>query len=177
MTLTEKQMRHALRLLNDKLRHPVRLIVGGGGAMILAHHFSLVTSDIDAVPASGTTALELDPLVKQVANEQGLPKDWLNPYYSTFTHVLPADYGSRLENVLALDRLSVDALSLDDLLIMKCFAGRMKDRVHARALIQNGARVRFVEQHLESLRDRKIPGAEQAIDFLDEVLDTVEPGR
>jgi hypothetical protein len=172
MNLAPDQMIQALTQLDAKLSRPVRLIVGGGGALILAHHFRLATADIDALPASGATVSELDPLVKEVAAELGLPSDWLNPYFGTFTHVLPADYGERLQTVLSLSRLTVEALSKDDLLIMKCFAGRMKDRAHARALVQKGADPKRVEAHLTQLREKRIPGAEKALDFLDEVLDT-----
>jgi hypothetical protein len=60
--------------------------------------------------------------MKEVAKELEIPPDWLNPYYVTFTHVLPADYGSRLITALSFPNLEVQSLSKDDLLIMKCFA-------------------------------------------------------
>jgi hypothetical protein len=163
-------MRRALEALAAQLPAPIRLIVGGGGAMILAHRFQLATTDIDAVPV-GMSPHELDPAVKAVASKLGLAPDWLNPYYSTFTHVLPQDYGTRLVGVLSAPNLEVLALSKDDLLIMKCFAGRQKDVAHARELIRAGARVAFVEAHLERLKRLRIPKAEAALDFLDEVVD------
>ena len=141
--------------------------------MLLAHGFPLQTADIDGVPASGVTIDELDPHIKDVSRELKLPSDWLNPYFVTFTHVLPSDYGSRLIPVCAFPNLEVLALSLDDLLILKCFAARLKDKQHARALIQKGARVKYVEEHMEKLRDQNIPNADRALDFLDEVLDLV----
>ena len=141
--------------------------------MLLGHHFPLATTDIDGIPGVGMTMEELDPLVKEVANELKLPKDWLNPYYVTFTHVLPRDYNTRLVSVFQFSRLAVEALSKEDLLIMKCVAGRIKDQPHAKALIQSGANIQFVEKHIESLRIKGIPGAEKALDFLDEILDTV----
>lgn len=173
MNLTAENMRQALECLDRHLSKPVKLIIGGGGAMLLAHQFPLVTADIDAVPAQGATVEELDALIKTVARELKLPSDWLNSYYSTFMHVLPADYGARLQTVCELPHLTVMALSKDDLLIMKCFAGRMKDRAHAKALLQKGARAEFVESHIEGLKKRNIPNADRALDFLDEVLDLV----
>lgn len=168
-SFTSAQMLAALEALNHKLKNPLTLIVGGGGAMILAHSMSLVTTDIDGIPAKGMTPAELDPLIKQVAQEQTIAHDWLNPYFSTFTHVLPSDYGSRLVSVATFSWLTVKALSREDLLIMKCVAGRMKDRQHARALIQLGVNMALVENHLEALAKKKIPGAPQALDFLDEL--------
>lgn len=171
MNLTADLMRKALETLARKLPRNTKLIVGGGGAMILAHHFPLQTMDIDGIPAVGMTVEELDPLIKQVAAELGLSPDWLNPYYSTFSHVLPSDYGMRLETVCTFPKLMVLALSKTDLLIMKCFAGRMKDRAHAKALIEHGADVSLVEKHIEYLASRNIPKTDEALDFLDEVLD------
>jgi hypothetical protein len=48
--LTKDLMLKALLALDRKLNKKVTLIVGGGGAMILAHEFPLATSDIDAIP-------------------------------------------------------------------------------------------------------------------------------
>jgi len=173
MNLTAQLMESALKALDRKLNTPVRLIIGGGGAMILAHHFPLATTDIDGIPGVGMSAEELDPYIKEVARELNIPSDWLNPYYVTFTHVLPKDYSSRLKQVFGFSNLTVEALSMDDLLIMKCFAGRMKDQPHAKALIRSGAHIKFVENHIESLKKLGIPGADKALDFLDEVMDTV----
>jgi len=172
MNLTAQLMKTALEALDAKLKTSVRLIIGGGGAMILAHHFPLATTDIDGIPGAGMSAEELDPFVKEVANELNLPKDWLNPYYVTFTHVLPKDYNIRLKIVFEFSHLTVEALSKDDLLIMKCFAGRIKDQPHVKALVRSGANTKFAENHIESLKAKGIPGAEKALDFLDEILDT-----
>lgn len=173
MNLSAEMMKTALKCLAGKLLRPVKLIVGGGGAMILAHHFPLATTDIDGIPGAGMSAEELDPFIKAVAQEVNLPSDWLNPYYATFTHVLPKDYSTRLVTVLEFPHLTVQALSKEDLLIMKCFAGRMKDQPHAIALLRSGADLIVAERHIESLREKGIPGAQKALDFLDEIQDQV----
>ena len=169
MDMTAQLMRTALKSLNRRLKKPVHLIVGGGGAMLLAHHFSLSTKDIDAVPAKGVTMDELDPYIKEVAKELELAPDWLNPYYSTFAHVLPTDYGSRLVEIFSLKWLKVSALSKEDLLIMKCFAARQKDVVHARALFRKGTRLDIVKKQFEYLKARRIPGCDKASNFLTEI--------
>jgi hypothetical protein len=64
----------------------VELIVGGGSAMILAHHFPLATSDLDAIPRGGIEFQSLEKYIHLIAEELQLPKDWLNPYFSTFSH-------------------------------------------------------------------------------------------
>jgi len=161
------------RLMEKNDAPDVLLIVGGGGAMALAHGIQLVTSDIDAVP-KGMELETLDKLVKETAAVNGLPPDWLNPYYATYTHVLPADYGERLVEVFRGARLTAKALGLDDMLIMKCFAGRLKDKKHAKELLLKGASAKKVEAHIEALARKNIPGATKALDFLDEVRDEVQ---
>lgn len=171
--LTSEIMLQALRRLDELIDSEVSLIVGGGGAMILAHGFPLATSDIDAVP-KGMELGELDVLVKKIAAEQALPPDWLNPYFSTFAHTLPSDYGTRLIEVFRGKRLRALALGKEEMLIMKCYAHRQKDVGHAKALIKKGADLARVEAQIEFLRKKGIPGSKEALDFLDDVLDQVE---
>ncbi len=168
--LVKESMLKALERLNQLLDQPVTLIVGGGSAMILAHDFKLGTSDIDALP-KGIELGMIDPLIKQIAKEQNLAPDWLNPYYSTFAYTLPSDYGDRLICVFQGTNLKALALGKEEMLIMKCFAHRQKDVTHAKALIKGGANIAQVETHLEHLRKKRIPGAENALDFLDDIRD------
>jgi hypothetical protein len=168
--LTAQIMKEALTQLDGQLSTPVVLVMGGGGAMILAHGYQLGTSDIDAVPR-GISIAELDVLVKKIATQLGLQADWLNPYFSTFSHTLPGDYSTRLIEVFTGAWLKVDALGKEDMLIMKCFAHRQKDVGHARALIKKGADLNFVSNHIEALLKKGIPGAQVALDFLDDVQD------
>ncbi len=173
--LTRDSVRRAFAALDAQLPTPLTLIVGGGGAMLLAYGIHVATSDVDAYPASGgMTVEELDPFVKKVAREVGLAPDWLNPYYSTFAHVLPADYGKRLVDVFAGGKLRVRSLGVEDLLVMKCFAGRSKDRSHARALLRRSPDLKIVSDRLEELMGKRVPGALRALDFFDDL--TAEAG-
>jgi hypothetical protein len=165
-----KKMRQALNALDSLLTQEVSLIIGGGGAMLLAYDFPLVTTDIDAVPR-GLSSDELAPLIEKVAASLGLPTDWLNPWYSSFTYVLPSDFRDRLVSVFQGKHLSAQALGKEDLLLMKCFAHRQKDIPHARALVRAGAIVDTVFNRIEELKKRKIPGAALAWDFLETILD------
>lgn len=167
-TLTKKIMQDALKLLDKKLGTPITLILGGGGAMVLAHQFPLATMDLDAAPVGEDFSI-LDPLVKEIAKELNLPGDWLNPYFSTFSHTLPEDFKTRLIKVFSGKSLTAQALGKEDMLILKCFAHRQKDIPHAKALTKLGVDIKFVEKHIESLRKKKIPGADEALDFLDDV--------
>ena len=138
--------------------------------MVLAHGIPVRTTDVDAYP-TGMSVEELDPYIKQVGRERGLSGDWINPYYATFAHVLPPDYGTRLREVFAGERLRVQALGAEDLLVMKCFAGREKDVGHARRLLRLVGDVSPVEARIEELAKRRVPGAVEAMDFLDDLLE------
>jgi hypothetical protein len=169
--LTREGLGRAFAALDAALPRSLTLIVGGGGAMLLAHGIPVATEDIDAYPAAGgLTVEELDPFVKKIAKDLGLPPDWLNPYFSTFAHVLPADYGMRLVDVYTGGMLRVRALGVEDLLVMKCFAGRAKDRSHARTLLRRSPDLGVVSDRLEELLEKRVPGALQALDFFDDLL-------
>lgn len=173
--LTQAIMQSALQLLDKKWgkknsHQKLVMMMGGGGAMILAHGFPRGTTDIDAI-AKDVAPDQLGQLIHEVATELQLEPDWLNPYFSTFSHTLPTDYAERLVTVYDGPHLRVDALGKEDLLIMKCFAHRTKDIPHARALIRAKADLKIVENRLEELLKKKIPGAQAAIDFLQETLD------
>ena len=169
-SLTAEKMLQALKALDALLTVNTGLIIGGGGAMLLAHQFPLATADIDAVPR-GLSSDELAPFIEQVAKELELPLDWLNPWYSNFTYVLPPDFADRLVDVFSGRHLVAQALGKEDLLVMKCFAHRPKDVAHARALVRAGADLDMVFGRIEDLRKRKIPEAKPAQDFLEDILD------
>lgn len=156
--------------LDRELSKTLSLIVGGGTSMVLAHGYPLATADIDAIPKN-VSFDEIDASVKKVAMKLGLPGDWLNPYFSSFTHVLPADFSSRVIRVFSGRHLEVDALGREDMLIMKCFAHRPKDLGHARALLKAGVDMAIVEGAIESCLGRGVPGAQTALDFLDELVE------
>ncbi len=166
-------MKQAFSALDRKLTKPLKLVMGGGGAMIFAHGFPLATTDVDAIP-KGLEIHELDLLTKEVALELHLPPDWLNCYFASFAFVILPDYEKNLISVFTGDYLVVAALSAEDMLIMKCFAHRAKDISHAKALIKNGVNLQKVEQQIEKLKAKKIPEAKAALDFLDELLEQME---
>ena len=152
--LDPPSLRKAFRVLDARIEAPVTLIVGGGTAMMLAYGLPVRTRDVDAYTATG----HLEDLAP-----------WMNPYFETYTHVLPSDYGSRLKEVFAGERLRVMALGVEDLLIMKCFAGREKDIGHARALLRKGPDLVLVDGRIQQLIEKGIQGAREAGDFFDDL--------
>ena len=164
-------MREALTLLDRKLDEAARLVVGGGGAMLLAYGHTLATQDVDAFATPGTNLSDLEGRARDVAASLGIAPDWLNGHFVTFTSVLPQDYATRLRRVFEGKYLAIDALGPEDLLVMKCFAGRTKDRPHARKLLALAPDLSVVDRQLELLQQRRFPGAERAADWFDDLRD------
>ncbi len=161
-----EQMKKALAALDKEVREPLQLLVGGGAAFVLAHHIPLSTSDIDAIPfKTKMTLAELDVHAKRVAAKLKLPPDWLNNYFATFTYSLPKDYGDRLVSIFKGKKLTALALGKEDLLVMKCFAGREKDIPHARLLLKKKIDLKTVSQHLHHCLEERLPKAQEALDF------------
>jgi hypothetical protein len=57
---------------------------------------------------------------------------------------------------------------------MKCFAGRDKDRPHARRLLREHTDIGIVDRQLELLAQRRYPGAQKAADWFDDLRDEVD---
>ena len=164
----------AFRALDQKLPQSVSLLLGGGGCMVLAYDFPLATHDLDAVIyKSSLTLADISPLVLTVAQDLNLPNDWLNPHFETFLFSLPKDYESRLVNVFSGRHLIVNGLGVEDLLILKCFAGRDKDIPHARALLKRSLDLDLVYAHIHTLMYKNIPKARDALDFLDDLVEAL----
>lgn len=169
------RMRRALSQLDAKMTAAARLVVGGGAAMVLAYAHPIATEDVDAFAFKGGLRLaDLDALAKRVATDLDIAPDWLNGHFETFTAVLPSDYSSRLRPVHRGKQLQVDALGPEDLLVMKCFAGRDKDRPHARKLIRLAEDLGIVERQLAHLASRRYPGADKAADYFDDLRDEAD---
>lgn len=172
LPLDQKRMLRALSLLDQRVVAPAHLVVGGGAAMVLAYKHPIATQDVDAFAAKGgLRMIELDASAREVAEELQIEPDWLNAHFETFTAVLPRDYATRLQSVYRGEHLQVDALGPEDLLVMKCFAGRDKDLPHARKLVRLAKHLSVVDKQLEHLVERRYPGAERAADYFDDLRD------
>jgi hypothetical protein len=169
-TLSAERILRALKELDRISEKPFSLIVGGGAALVAAYKFPLATEDIDA-QSIDIEMSHLAPLIDRVAKSLQLSHDWLNPYFSTFMHVLPPDYRLRLVTFYTGEKLKVSALGPEDLFVMKCFAGRDKDIPHARALMKvKGFQLSKAEDHLFYLQEKNIPGSQKAVQFFESLM-------
>lgn len=173
--LTPTRLRRAFERLDQLLPDTQELLIGGGAAMILGYGETEATRDVDAASIRSPRSLEdLRPALEQVARELGLAPDWINPYFETYMHVLPADYGARLQQTFGGKRLTCWLLGPEDLLVMKLCAGRQKDERHIRRLIRRkDIDLGLVERSLQALVEKRIPRGQEALDRFDEVRDTL----
>jgi predicted nucleotidyltransferase len=166
------EMRAALELFDIKLKRPLRLIMGGGAAMLLMYHHPAATADVDAVPYPYRSMFEFEEIIQEIAKERGLPLDWLNPHFTDFTYVLPDDCMNRLKPYFKGQYLVVDCFGPEDMIVMKCMAGRAKDRTHLRKLIRiRGVDLALVEDHLAKLQKDGLENAHSALALLEELKD------
>jgi len=166
----------ALASLDGRMEARAHLVVGGGAAMVATYDHPLATRDVDAMAVKGSVRIsDLERPAREVARELGLEPDWLNPYFETYAAVLPADYGSRLRPIYRGELLRVDSLGPEDLLVMKCFAGRDKDLSHARRLMRIAGDLEIVDRQMTLLAERRYPGAARAADWFDDLRDELEP--
>ena len=145
----------ALKKLDQLAPRPFEMIIGGGAAMICSYESPLSTADIDTV-LKPVSINEIKPAVEKIATALNLPVDWLNTWYSSFTHNLPQDFKNRLHLIFKGKKIKAYTLGAEDLLILKCCAHRTKDIGHARILIRKKANPGFVRKHLEQLMNKKI---------------------
>ena len=80
-TLSRSEIESALQRLGELAQQngeQVQLVIVGGAVMLLAYQARLSTRDVDAVIQSPRVTANVRMWVKQVADEQNLPDDWLN---------------------------------------------------------------------------------------------------
>lgn len=179
--LTKEELETAFAKLDSVLEEhnagTVRLILGGGGSMILAHGYPGKTSDADGA-VTRIDAAEFDRYVKLVAQQLKIQPEWLNSHFTTYMYALPSDYDARLVNVYAGKSLIVDALGAEDILIMKLMAGRAKDMQHIRFLLRTqNVNLSIVEKRLEELVSQSIGKASSALDLFDDVTSEFKQGK
>ena len=130
--LDQKLLRRAFELLAKHLKR--RGVVGevhvfGGAAMVLAFNSRQATRDVDAVFAPDTHVLEA---AREVADEMGLPKSWLNNQASSYV----SGVAGRGTPVFDHANLRVMVTPIEHLLAMKVRAARaVRDADDIRVLL------------------------------------------
>ena len=94
------------------------IIITGGAAMCLVHSARDMTKDIDALyePKS-----EINRLVEKIANEHGLPHNWLNDSVKGFMN-----NKAEVMDFMQLGNLKISAVTPEYLLAMKLMSSRVE---------------------------------------------------
>ena len=167
----------AFKRLDFHLNTPTRLIIGGGAALIAAYDIPITTQDVDGIPDKTSLDLaEFKKEIRAVGRELGISQDWLNDYFGTFLFVLPSNYGDRLVPIYEGRYLTVCALGKEDIILMKCFAGREKDIPHIRALLRKKANIKIIETRLDELVVKNVPNSQKASDFFGDICEEMGLG-
>ena len=118
--MTKNQIMAAFKKLNAELKgdgSKAEICIVGGAVMCLVFNAREQTKDVDAIfhPKS-----KVYQLAKRVAEEQGLPDDWLNDSAKAYIN-------NKIEQVevLNLSNLKIFAPSARYMLAMKCLAARV----------------------------------------------------
>lgn len=149
----------------------VKLVIGGGASMLLAHGFPGKTYDVDAIPTN-LHFDEIKDLAEDVSKILKIGHDWLNPYFQAYTIYLPSDSKKRMSVIYSGKHLIVESLGIEDVLIMKLMAGRSKDRAHIKHLLKMNPHLPIVEDRLHELKSKNLYSklVNKALDLLDEEL-------
>jgi hypothetical protein len=143
--MTSKSLRAALHRLGMTLRENASLTLGGSAALLLTGSLDRLTDDGDVVESSVDFATLLDA-VRKVEVVELAPPGWLNTSIQAYTHVLPADYRSRLIHLPRMGRLDVSLLGRTDVILMKTYAHRPRDLQDLLTVAPTEQELAFVEQ-------------------------------
>ena len=160
--MTRSEIERYLRLVGHKLQGEGttgEILLAGGAVMLLLLRSREMTRDVDAYLSGDVSAIRR--AVRQVAEEQGLPADWLNDgvkgfFYGTPPQIRWAEYPG----------LRVYAVDPRYLFAMKAVAGRASDiddlkalvaHLHLRSAAEGMKHVeRYIPSHLQTPRVRYI---------------------
>lgn len=117
--LTQKKIKSLLKKLNTKLKsreEKGEIGLVGGAVMCLVYNTRASTKDVDAIFEPSATIRQLSA---EIAEEEELPKDWLND--GAKAYIRPQ---FQKEEVLNLSHLIVWAPEAKYMLAMKCISAR-----------------------------------------------------
>jgi hypothetical protein len=144
------------RLQRSSRSGQVTVILGGAvAAMVVARMpADRVTHDCDVVASEPDDLwAAVQQAARQVAQEQGLPSEWLNRDSRMYAHLLPLGWRRRCEQIGEFGALKVLAISRRDLMAMKLMgaAVRPQDLEDIFAMKPSKPDVAFLDAHLDRL--------------------------
>lgn len=157
----------ALSEMGRRAQRPVSIVLGGSAALILSNDLPRPTDDGDVVTSEPGLG-ELQALIREIAQSEGLPAGWLNGSIQSYTYVLPADYPSRLVSMPPFKHLRVRLLSRRDVILMKVYGMRPRDIDDLRAIRPTEDELAFVRAQLIRIGAKEASKAREMAEFLDD---------
>ncbi len=133
-----------LRILNDMLSYyniKIDIVIAGGAAMVLEHAAKRRTRDIDAIYSERDI---VSACVSDIADEFGLPIDWLNDRVrDAFDNYKKQDIDSHI--YFKLSNVAVSCVNMELLLAMKLYAYRLgtDDEEDIKILLKGNENLKF----------------------------------
>ena len=152
--MTAGDLLAALRRLGSELRDPATLTLGGSAALLLTGALDRATNDGDVVESKPDFPALLDA-VRRVQVVEQAPPGWLNTSVQSYTHVLPADYRTRLVAFGRMGRLDVLLLGRADVVLMKVYAGRPRDLQDLLAVRATEAELGHAEHRIPAIAEQE----------------------
>lgn len=122
MDVTEPEtIRQFLRELGLHLRHPLRIHVGGGAALILPGYVRRKTEDVDVVDEVPAEFRSQHQLLEDLHRRYGLELTHFQRHY------LPMGWEQRLHSQPPYGRMEVFLVDVYDVFLSKLFSNRTKD--------------------------------------------------
>jgi len=147
--LSKNKILELFHYLDNKLNKKIRLIVGGGAAIILKYGVERRTTDVDIIKSS-IPIINIKDKIEQTAHDAHIPPNTLNDHAGHVKQYLPQDYEDRLTGINEkFKNLEINFISKVDLVIMKLSVDTIRDRdINDIAEIKLSLRERNLVQNL-----------------------------
>jgi len=161
------KLNRALNALGSRRNTRTEIIIGGAAAMILSGELARTTSDCDVI-FSDPEIGQMQEDIRSVADSLNLTAGWLNGSVQSYLDILPPDYRTRLKTLPTQGNLRISVLHRQDVLVMKFFAGRVRDMADIAALRPTESELDFVRSEIPRLERLDAARATRLGSMLDE---------
>lgn len=125
--MDKQELTDLLQAVDRRLASTCEVVLVGGAAMILHFGAGRTTLDVDVLALRGDKE-DLIRAAAAVAQEHGLPPNWISDAVKGFADILPPDFQQRLTRLdLPVKQLHIYVLGLPEQVAMKIVALREQD--------------------------------------------------
>jgi len=169
-SLGKQELDGALAALGARVRNRTEILIGGAGALILTGELPRATSDCDVLFSKPDMG-QLQEDIRAVAEQKNITSGWLNGSVQSYLDVLPPDFRTRLRTLPSQGKLQISVLHRRDVLVMKFFAGRLRDLKDIEALRPTVEELQFVRNEIPRLSRIDTERAKRIEQLLDQRRD------